>query len=162
MTTNKARPKITSDTTDQIRSFQKSLPMALLKAREAVMVRFRKHLQHHDVTEQQWRVLRALNHTGKLSASQLSERTFISMPSLSRIIKGLQKHQLVTRTTGKPDRRSIVVDLTSQGRRLIRIASPESEAIYRQITEQFGEARLNELYHLLGELNDCLKPEEEY
>ena len=44
-----------------IRSFDKSLPMALLRTREAAMQHFRPLLAEHDLTEQQWRVLRALN-----------------------------------------------------------------------------------------------------
>ncbi len=43
-----------------MRAFSSSLPMALLRAREAVMRRFRPGLRDHGVTEQQWRVLRAL------------------------------------------------------------------------------------------------------
>ena len=43
-----------------MRTFSQSLPMALLRAREAVMRRFRPGLRCHGVTEQQWRVLRAL------------------------------------------------------------------------------------------------------
>ena len=43
-----------------LREFDRSLPMALLRAREAVMARFRPLFRLHGVTEQQWRVLRAL------------------------------------------------------------------------------------------------------
>jgi hypothetical protein len=46
---------------DTSRSFARSLPMALLKAREAVMVRFRPSLRAHGLTEQQWRVLRIMS-----------------------------------------------------------------------------------------------------
>jgi len=41
--------------TDELRDFQKNLPMALLKARESVMAHFRPILREHDITEQQWR-----------------------------------------------------------------------------------------------------------
>ena len=40
--------------------FSRSLPMQLLRAREAVMQRFRPHLRGHDMTDQQWRVVRVL------------------------------------------------------------------------------------------------------
>jgi hypothetical protein len=43
-----------------LRDFSKSLPMALMRTREAVMKRFRPSLRDHALTEQQWRVLRAL------------------------------------------------------------------------------------------------------
>ena len=43
-----------------LRPFTHSLPMALLRAREATMRWFRPHLAAHGLTEQRWRVLRAL------------------------------------------------------------------------------------------------------
>src|SRR5690606_29016261 len=44
----------------RMREFSKSLPMSLLRAREAVMLRFRSSLRMFNITEQQWRILRAL------------------------------------------------------------------------------------------------------
>ena len=43
-----------------MREFSRSLPMSLLRAREAVMRQFRPSLRSHGLTEQQWRILRAL------------------------------------------------------------------------------------------------------
>ena len=43
-----------------MRDFSRSLPMSLLRAREAVMRHFRPSLRDHGLTEQQWRILRAL------------------------------------------------------------------------------------------------------
>ena len=48
-----------------LRDFEQSLPMELLKAREAAMARFRPMLRSHGLTEQQWRVLRALDHADR-------------------------------------------------------------------------------------------------
>ena len=42
---------------------RRSLPIALLRARETVMHRFRPLLASHDLTEQQWRVIRVLGET---------------------------------------------------------------------------------------------------
>ena len=52
-----------TDPTDgfQFSRTQRSLPMALLRARELLMERFRPMLSAHGVTEQQWRVLRVLH-----------------------------------------------------------------------------------------------------
>ena len=43
------------------RDTRRSLPMALLRARETVMARFRPMLAENDINEQQWRVLRVLD-----------------------------------------------------------------------------------------------------
>ena len=57
-----------------MRDFAHSLPMALLKAREAVMAGFRPDLEAHDLTEQQWRVLRVLTEHPGITTGELAER----------------------------------------------------------------------------------------
>ncbi len=47
--------------TSSMRPFERSLPMQLMLAREAVMQRFRPHLNARGLTDQQWRIVRALN-----------------------------------------------------------------------------------------------------
>jgi hypothetical protein len=44
----------------RMRPFARSLPMQLMRARELVMQHFRAHLHEHDLTDQQWRIIRAL------------------------------------------------------------------------------------------------------
>ena len=45
----------------ELRGFNRSLPMALLRAREAVMKKFIPSLRENGLSSQQWRVIRALN-----------------------------------------------------------------------------------------------------
>ena len=71
-------------------AFSKSLPMELLRAREAVMRRFRPELRNHGVTEQQWRILRAIAHAGPLEVSALADATCLLAPSLSRILPDME------------------------------------------------------------------------
>ncbi len=70
-----------------MRSFSRSLPMALLRAREAVMASFRPVLREYALTEQQWRVLRALTAArAPQRLGTLARTTFLSEPSLSRLV----------------------------------------------------------------------------
>ena len=59
---------VPADKSLPLRDFQHSLPMELLKAREAAMARFRPMLRSHGLTEQQWRVIRALAAYQKIDA----------------------------------------------------------------------------------------------
>ncbi|MCC6987947.1 MAG: MarR family transcriptional regulator, partial [Acidobacteria bacterium] len=86
-----------------LREFDRSLPMALLRAREAVMARFRPLLRRHGVTEQQWRVLRALSTTPQTNASALAAVTCLGLPSLSRILRTLDARGLIHRRTMATD-----------------------------------------------------------
>ena len=60
-----------------LRQFEHSLPMELLKAREAAMAKFRPMLRDHGLTEQQWRVIRALADFDRIDASELARRSFL-------------------------------------------------------------------------------------
>ncbi|WP_298364249.1 homoprotocatechuate degradation operon regulator HpaR [Azospirillum sp.] len=140
----------------EIRAFKRSLPMALLKAREAVMSRFRPTLHAHDLTEQQWRVLRALTTAEEFRAGELARVSSISMPSLSRILRALEKRALIQRGVEDKDLRAAQISITTSGRELIALIAPHSERRYAEITTAFGEDRLATLYGLLDELTACL------
>lgn len=147
-----------------MRAFSESLPMALLRTREAVMSLFRPGLRGHGVTEQQWRILRALAHAGPMEITELAEVTFLLAPSLSRILPDLEKRQLVGRQQVDSDLRRSVVSLEPKGLRLIAAHAPDSERIYAEIAERFGPERVTRLFTLLDELQQvaagisCDKP----
>src|ERR1700722_16121357 len=81
----------------RIREFSHSLPMLLLRGREAVMRYFRPGLLEHGVTEQQWRVLRALSTADEMDVRMLANVTYLLPPSLSRILKDMRRRGLVKR-----------------------------------------------------------------
>ena len=140
-----------------MRAFSKSLPMELLRARESVMRRFRPGLRGHGVTEQQWRILRALAHSGALEVSQLAEATCLLAPSLSRILPDMEARQLISRRQADSDLRRSVVSLERKGLRLIATHAPYSEEVYDDIAGAFGAERLAQLFALLRELEECLE-----
>lgn len=144
----------TFDETGQapIRSFRRSLPMLLMRAREAIMQRFRPHLRKHDITEQQWRILRVLAEEKNVDMIALSVLCGIQPPSLSRTIPLLVQRGLVRRGSHGNDQRRILVDLTPQGRNLFRLMSEESATIYSQLEAEIGAERLTEIYRVLNDL----------
>jgi len=144
-----------------LRPFRRSLPMLLMRAREAVMQRFRPHLRRHDITEQQWRILRVLAEEKRCDMLDLSVRCSIHPPSLSRTIPLLVSRGLVCRTTGASDQRRVVVELSSEGRALFRKMSAESVQIYSQLEAEFGAARLAEVYRVLDEITTIVGFEHE-
>jgi len=133
-----------------LRTFERSLPMALMRAREAVMRHFRPILAEHDLTEQQWRVLRALHdaHT-PLSVGDLADRTFLLGPSLSRMLVSLDDRDLIARTSVPNDARRAEITITDTGVDLVATIAPRSEGAYRQIDEQLDDGELEQLYGLL-------------
>lgn len=144
-----------------MRPFSQSLPMALLQAREAAMRHFRPLLAEHELTEQQWRVLRALAATGSaLEVSELAEHTFLLAPSLSRILANLESRSLISRSVVAHDQRRATITLSKSGRGLVQRVAPQSEAIYNLVEHQFGTGRLQGLLDELHYLARLVGPDE--
>ena len=139
-----------------MRDFSRSLPMSLLRAREAVMRQFRPSLRHHGLTEQQWRILRALAAVETIEVTELARVAFLLGPSLSRILRDLEARQLIERKVARSDLRRAVVSISAKGIRLIEAVAPSSEAIYAAITRRYGARKLAELQDMLGVLERSL------
>lgn len=130
-----------------------SLPMALLRAREAVMRQFRPMLEAHGVNEQQWRVLRVLAEADDLDASEVAARANILAPSLTRMIRSMTDRGLIERDRDATDARRVLLRIAPAGMAVIRAASPESRRIYREIEAAFGPDRMEQLVTLLNALS---------
>jgi homoprotocatechuate degradation regulator HpaR len=139
-----------------MRDFSRSLPMSLLRAREAVMRQFRPSLRRHDLTEQQWRILRALADIDAIEVTELAHTAFLLAPSLSRILRDLEARGLVERKAAETDLRRGLVSISDKGLRLMEVVAPSSEAIYAAITRRYGAKKLAELQDMLGALEASL------
>jgi homoprotocatechuate degradation regulator HpaR len=139
-----------------MRDFSRSLPMALLRARESVMRHFRPSLRAHGLTEQQWRILRALSSHGAIEVTELARVACLLGPSLSRILRDLEARRLIRRQLVKSDLRRSIVAITNSGMKLIAAVAPSSEAIYAEIARRFGARRLADLQDMLRALEGSL------
>lgn len=143
--------------TSRMRPFQRSLPMQLMLAREAVMQRFRPHLNEHGLTDQQWRIVRALNEAEALDIAALARLCCLHTASLSRTLPNLEADGLISRRANKQDQRRVSVSLTAKGRRLFETVAPQSEAIYARLAQEIGPQRLEQVYGLLDEVIGILE-----
>jgi homoprotocatechuate degradation regulator HpaR len=141
-----------------LRAFEDSLPMALMRAREAVMRYFRPALSEHDLTEQQWRVLRALRDAeAPLSVGELAERTFLLGPSLSRMLASMDERGLLERATASDARRA-EISISAGGLELVSEIAPSSERAYGRIDALLDPGELDVLYGLLAKLSTDDQP----
>jgi homoprotocatechuate degradation regulator HpaR len=132
-----------------MRPFARSLPMQLLRAREALMQEFRPHLRKHGLSEQQWRVLRALAEAGSMDINALGEMCQIHPASLSRMLPNLEDEGRIERRPSREDQRYVIVSITAKGRTLFQRVAKESEQIYASIEQRIGSRELKSLYDLL-------------
>jgi homoprotocatechuate degradation regulator HpaR len=130
----------------------RNLPQLLLQAREALMARFRPILNENGVTEQQWRVVRALLMHGSLEPRQLCETCQISSPSIVGILQRMEDAGLVARERMSEDQRRVRVSVTAKSRQLGRRMIPAIERRYSSIEEAVGVEALQRAYEVLDTL----------
>jgi homoprotocatechuate degradation regulator HpaR len=154
-TLTKPRPAAEADSGFRHRN----LPLLLLQAREGVIGHFRPILNAHGITEQQWRIVRALIEHGPLEPRQIGRICGLSSPSLAGVLARMDDLGLVQRERMAEDQRRVMVALTPKSRALAARMAPRIEAVYRAIEAHIGAdfigrfyATLDELIALLGEV----------
>lgn len=140
------------ETDELMRKYEDSIPLKLLKAREVTMAFFRPVLQEIPLTEQQWRVIRALYEYEELESKQLAELCCILSPSLTGIISRLEQQSYIQRRRSPEDQRRVLISLTEEAKSMFERISPTLEATYQEITRQFSPENMEQLDNLLNKL----------
>jgi len=140
-----------------VRPYSRSLPLQLMRAREAMMQRIRPHFTRNKLTDQQWRIIRVLNENRSLEILDLSAQCCMQPASLSRILPKMQKDGIITRTVNPKDQRRINISLTEKGSRLFKRIAPHTDMEYAKIVCLIGEQHMDELYDALDLLIAKLK-----
>jgi homoprotocatechuate degradation regulator HpaR len=133
---------------------KRSLPIALIRAREGVMAPIREMLAETGITEQQWRVLRVLTEYGRLDAKTLADRSSLLFPSLTRIAATLRDKGLITQTRDDADRRRQFIEITPEGQKIIDDRATQAA----QIVDGFKSVLGAENYETLLDLLTLLDP----
>ncbi len=130
----------------------RSLPIALLRARERIMVPIREMLQQSGISEQQWRILRVVDEAGDIEQTAIAQAACLQLPSLTRILRSMENDGLVGRKTDEADRRRTLVSITPAGRALIAQHRDRNAEIFSTIEAEFVREKLDLLLDLLDEL----------
>ncbi|WP_170328672.1 homoprotocatechuate degradation operon regulator HpaR [Ruegeria arenilitoris] len=130
----------------------RSLPIALLRARETVMAPIRDMLHDIQLTEQKWRILRVLDELGEIEQSAIAHEACLLLPSLTRILRTMEAEGQITRRQDNEDKRRTMVRITDAGRAVLEDNLATSLAISSNIEAQMGREKLDQLLDLLEEL----------
>ncbi len=139
--------------TKTLPSTSRSLPIALIRAREGVMSPIRDMLSETDITEQQWRVLRVLAEFGRMDTKTLADRSCLLFPSLTRIAATLRDKGLVTQTRDDKDRRRQFIKITAQGQKIIDDRAAQAAEIVAGFKSTLGDEKYETLLDLLALLD---------
>lgn len=139
-------------TQSHTKSTARSLPIALLRARETVMAPIREMLHDVQLSEQKWRILRVLDELGEVEQSTIAHEACLLLPSLTRILRKMEAEAQITRRQDEEDKRRTMVRITDTGRAVLENNLATSLAISSNIEAQMGREKLDQLLDLLEEL----------
>ena len=131
----------------------RSLPIALLRAREQVMGPIRAMLLEVGITEQQWRVLRVLEENGPCEPTRIAEDASLLLPSLTRILQKLEAKGLIERRGDPSDRRRQIVRIAPPGVQLIADNLGTAMMLNDEVEQRLGARKYERLLDLLNELS---------
>ena len=134
-------------------STNRSLPIALIRAREGIMSPIREMLSVTGITEQQWRVLRVLEEFGQMDTKTLADRSSLLLPSLTRIVATMRKKGLLTQTRDDKDRRRQFIEITNAGQAIIDDHSLQAADIVAFFKKKLGQDDYETLLDLLTRLD---------
>lgn len=143
-------PEMTVNTKQH--GMHRNLPMLLLRAREKMMERFRPLIAAHGLTDQQWRIIRALNEHGSLEPRQLSDLCTISSPSMAGVLARMEAVHLVTKTRFPDDQRRVLVSLTPTSMKLVKVVAGELERTYAELEQAVGKDVVSRVYEAVDTL----------
>jgi len=78
----------------------------------------------HNITVEQWQVLVNLNNSNDQFHQQLAENTFKEKSTITRLLDGLEKKNLIKRVADKNDRRQKRIRITPEGKKLLKNLRP--------------------------------------
>lgn len=133
---------------------KRSLPVALMRARDRVISPFRQLLARTGISEQKWRILHALSDHGPQDMRALARRCCLQPPSLTRLVQALEAAGLVLRRIDQDDRRRHVAALSPRGRWIVNRNAEAAQEILESYRTQLGDERYETLLDLLEALED--------
>ena len=92
----------------------------LFRCTSALSERIHRHLVEDELTERQFAVLEVLLHLGSMDQKSLCEKLLTSGGNMTLVVDNLENRRLVKRVIGKKDRRRKVVELTDEGKKIIK------------------------------------------
>ncbi|MGJ7459314.1 MarR family winged helix-turn-helix transcriptional regulator [Halomonas sp. RA08-2] len=132
-----------------------ALPGNLLRRCHQISVAiFLRKCEAYHLTQLQYIILCALEEKGPIDQITLGGHTALDRNTVTVVIRKLEERGLVTRQRNPKDRRSLLVTLTEEGKRLRHAAEPAVDEVQKEILAPLGESERETLCRLLQTLAD--------
>ncbi|NOQ74862.1 MAG: MarR family transcriptional regulator [Crocinitomix sp.] len=116
---------------------------------------YKPFLDEMGITYPQYLVLMVLWENDQLTVNQITEKLLLNTNTISPLLKRMEKFELIKRTRSAEDERSVIVQLTSKGKRLKDKAKPIPEQLLKILLNDNIE--LSEVLQLKEMLNHWIE-----
>lgn len=125
--------------------------LTLLATSEKIMRPYEQLLGEHDLTVQQFNVLRILRGAGKdgLPTLEIADRMVERTPGITRLIDRIEKKGLVDRVRSPADRRQVRCFITADGLALLRLLDRPISALDAHAFDPLPAEHVRRLIRLL-------------
>ncbi len=103
------------------------------------------YFRRYDVALHNSRMLVLLAEAGTARVGDLVNRMVLPQSTISHQLRELEKRNLIRRTPGVTDSRSVIVALTAKGRRVAQRCNALSAEVYQSMVEGLSAAQLAQL-----------------
>jgi len=136
--------------------------VAIFRTTDMLRSYISRHLQEHDITPQQYNVLRILRGAGSegLPTLSISERMIERTPGITRLLNRLEKRGLAVRRRCTEDRRRVYCEVTPEGKRLLSKLDPATDLADEAAMSGVSDARLDDFILTLSRIREGVREEQ--
>ena len=114
---------------------------------------YKPFLDELGITYPQYLVLMVLWENDGISVNQITQKLLLNTNTLSPLLKRMEKMQLLERSRSIEDERSVIIQLTTKGKKLQKNAVPIPEKLIRELlTDQIQMEDILQLKNTLCQL----------
>lgn len=110
--------------------------------------------KEHSLSSAQYSVMALLSDHPRMSVVELARRESVAHPTMSRLIAGLIKLGLVSRSTDPLDKRSGLLRLTPAGEKLYREVAGRRILLFQMLLSQLSPATIAEVLTVVDRMAD--------
>jgi DNA-binding MarR family transcriptional regulator len=133
--------------------------MKALENTESIHYNISCHLGTFGVSKSRLMVLDALFFSSEqgLTPAELADRVHITRPSMTTCLDGLEKSSYIRRVPSSSDRRTLLIQITNEGRTYIESEIPRLYTFFSQIFSNLSQSEQKTLIDILNKVNDSTK-----
>lgn len=138
------------------------LYLEIHKAYYLMKLNYDSLLQTYDLSEAKFSIMMLLSYENEmiLSPSELAGKTGSKKSTISGVIKGMEKRNLIRRKEIPNDKRTNYVQLTHEGLELLKNFLPDNYKLVSKVFKVFTKEEKKQFYELSNKLKNHLEREE--